>query len=211
VQNALTAAAMCYAQGVPVSTIREGLATFTTSFEHSPGRLNVFDGHGFRVILDYAHNPAGLQALGSLILKTRPRHLRVIGMVNIPGDRRDEDMREMGALATRYFDEIIFREDPARRGRKPGEIVALLSEGAVAAGFPRSSIRCILDEDRAADACLRMAQPGDLVVLTPTDVEAMWRQVLDYRVPIARARSEESPKQPRRSRRGVSADMRKSA
>jgi len=142
----------------------------------------------------------------------RRRHLRVIGMVNIPGDRRDEDMREMGALAARYFDEIIFREDPARRGRRPGEIVALLSEGALATGFPRNRIRCILDEDRAADACLGMAQPGDLVVLTPTDVESMWRQVLDYRVPIAaRARAEEVPRQPRRRTRSVPAEMRKSA
>ena len=181
VQNALGAVAMAYAQGVPVNVIRMALSTFTTSFEQSPGRLNVFDGHGFRVILDYAHNPAGLQALGDLILKMRPRHRRIIGMINIPGDRRDEDMREMGALATRYFDEIIFREDPARRGRKPGEIIALLAEGALAAGFPEERIRRILDEDEAADLCLRRAQPGDLVVLTPTDVEAMWQQVLEFR------------------------------
>jgi cyanophycin synthetase len=182
VQNALGAIAMAYAQGVMPAVIRNALSTFTTSFEQSPGRLNVFDGHGFRVILDYAHNPAGLRALGDVILKMRPRHRRVIGMINIPGDRRDEDMREMGALATRYFDEIIFREDPARRGRKPGEIVALLAEGALAAGFPEERIRRILEEDEAADACLGRAQPGDLVVLTPTDVEAMWRQVLDFRV-----------------------------
>jgi cyanophycin synthetase len=181
VQNALGAAAMAYAQGVPVNVIRMALSTFTTSFEQSPGRLNVFDGHGFRVILDYAHNPAGLQALGDLILKMRSRHRRVIGMINIPGDRRDEDMREMGALATRYFDDIIFREDPARRGRRPGEIVALLAEGALAAGCSEERICRILDEDEAADLCLRRAQPGDLVVLTPTDVEAMWRQVLDFR------------------------------
>jgi cyanophycin synthetase len=181
VQNALGAVAMAYAQGVPVNVIRMALSTFTTSFEQSPGRLNVFDGHGFRVILDYAHNPAGLQALGELILKMRPRHRRIIGMINIPGDRRDDDMREMGALATRYFDEIIFREDPARRGRKPGEIVALLAEGALAAGFPEEKITRILDEDEAADVCLSRAQPGDLVVLTPTDVEAMWQQVLDFR------------------------------
>jgi cyanophycin synthetase len=182
VQNALGAVAMAYAQGVPVNVIRMALSTYTTSFEHSPGRLNVFDGHGFRVILDYAHNPAGLQALGDLILKMKSRHRRVIGMINIPGDRRDDDMREMGALATRYFDEIIFREDPARRGRRPGEIVALLAEGALASGFPEERIRRILEEDDAADLCLRMAQPGDLVVLTPTDVEAMWKQVLDFRI-----------------------------
>ncbi len=181
VQNAMGAIAMAFAQGVPVNVIRMALSTYTTSFEHSPGRLNVFDGHGFRVILDYAHNPAGLRALGDLILKMRPRHRRLIGMINIPGDRRDDDMREMGALAARYFDEIIFREDPARRGRKPGEIVALLAEGALAAGFPEERIRLILEEDEAADICLGMAQPGDLVVLTPTDVEAMWQQVLTFR------------------------------
>jgi cyanophycin synthetase len=182
VQNALGAVAMAYAQGVPPAVIRSALSTYTTSFEHSPGRLNVFDGHGFRVILDYAHNPAGLHALGDLILKMRPRHRRVIGMINIPGDRRDEDMREMGALATRYFDEIVFREDPARRGRKPGEIVELLVEGALAAGFPEDRIRRVMNEEDAAPVCLEMARPGDLVVLTPTEVEAMWQQVLDFRV-----------------------------
>jgi cyanophycin synthetase len=181
VQNALGAVAMAYAQGVLPKTIRMALSTFSTSFEQCPGRLNVFDGHGFRVILDYAHNPAGLRALGDLILKMRPRHRRVIGMINIPGDRRDDDMREMGALATRYFDEIVFREDPARRGRRPGEIVALLAEGALSTGFPEERISRILEEDQAAEICLGRAQPGDLVVLTPTDVEAMWRQVLDFR------------------------------
>jgi cyanophycin synthetase len=190
VQNALAAASVCYAHGLAPAAIRAGLSTFTTSFEHSPGRLNVFDGHGFRVILDYAHNPAGLKALGDLILKMRPRHRRVIGMINIPGDRRDEDMREMGALATRYFDQIIFREDPARRGRRPGEIVALLFEGARAAGFPEERIRRILEEDQAAHVCLDAAEPGDLVVLTPTDVEAMWRQVLNYRGSTSRSRFE---------------------
>jgi cyanophycin synthetase len=185
VQNAMGAIAMAYAQGVPVNVIRMALSTYTTSFEHSPGRLNVFDGHGFRVILDYAHNPAGLKALGEMILKMRHRHRRVIGMVNIPGDRRDEDM---GALAARYFDDIVFREDPARRGRRPGEIVSLLAEGALAAGFPEERIRRILDEDEAAEACFGMAEPGDLVVLTPTDVDAMWQQVLDYRADDHRGR-----------------------
>ncbi|CAA9310268.1 MAG: Cyanophycin synthase(EC, partial [uncultured Microvirga sp.] len=199
-QNALAAAAMAYAQGVPLDAIRSGLSSFTTSFEQCPGRLNVFDSHGFRVILDYAHNPAGLRALGGLIRKMRPRHRRIIGMVNIPGDRRDEDMREMGALAADYFDEIIFREDPARRGRKPGEIVTLLSEGALGAGFPADRIRCILDEDKAAHACLDTAQPGDLVVLTPTDVEAMWGQVLEFRVKRA-AEVEAEPEDQVRLRR----------
>jgi len=194
IQNALAAAAMAYAHGVPLKAIRGALASFSTSFEQCPGRLNVYDGHGFRVLLDYAHNPAGLRALGNLIQKLRPRYGRVIGMVNIPGDRRDDDMRQMGETAAGIFDEIVFREDPARRGRQPGEIVDLLAEGAFWAGFPPERMRCILDEQEAAATCLSLAQPGDLVVLTPTEVEEMWRQVLNFRpMPRDMAEADERP------------------
>ncbi|WP_207485942.1 cyanophycin synthetase [Arenibaculum pallidiluteum] len=180
IQNALAAVAMAHAHGVPLKTIRGALAAFSTSFEQSPGRLNVYDGHGFRVLLDYAHNPAGMRALGGLVKGLRSQHRRVIGMVNIPGDRRDDDIRQMGEIAAGIFDEIVFREDPARRGRKPGEIVDLLAEGAFWAGFPRERTHCILDEQQAANVCLSLAQPGDLVVLTPTEVEDMWKQVLTF-------------------------------
>lgn len=186
IENALAAIAACHAQGVKIARIRAALASFTSSFEQCPGRLNIHDGHGFRVILDYAHNPAGLRALGAAVHNMRPHFGRVIGMVNIPGDRRDQDMEEMGALAAQFFDEIIFREDPARRGRKPGEIVELLARGARAAGFPEERLHQILDESEAAQACLDLARPGDLVVLTPTDVEPMWRQVLEYTSPERR-------------------------
>ena len=82
-----------YAGGLAQVTpaiVRQALSRFTSSFEQTPGRLNVFDGHGFRVILDYAHNPAGLLALRKVTEGMRQAG-RVIGMVSIPGDRRDED------------------------------------------------------------------------------------------------------------------------
>src|SRR3546814_2187549 len=111
---------MCFVHGVPVDTIRESLATFTNSFSDSPGRLNIRDAHGRRFILDYAHNPAGLTALGPVVDALRGRHRRVIGMVSIPGDRRDSDIIDMGGIAAAIFDEIIFREAPDGRGRPPG-------------------------------------------------------------------------------------------
>lgn len=190
VQNALAASAMAIAQGVEPEAVARALTSFTTSYEQSPGRLNIHDGHGFRVILDYAHNPAGLVALGKVVTGLRTRHPRTIGMINIPGDRRDEDMRLMGRIAADLFDEIVFREDPARRGRQPGEIVGLLAEGALAAGFPRERMHCILEEDEAAGLCLKLARPGDLVVLTPTEVGQMWRQVLDWKPEPARPAAE---------------------
>jgi cyanophycin synthetase len=181
VANALTAVAMAVGHGVSYESVRLALATFGTSFEQNPGRLNLFDGHGFRVIVDYAHNPASLTALGDLLAKLRPMYGRQIGMVTVPGDRRDDDIRQMGEVAAHLFDELVFREDPSRRGRAEGEIIGLLVEGARRAGIDEARIHRVADELKAADACMSMARPGDLVVLTPTEVEDMWRHVLSYR------------------------------
>jgi len=145
--------------------------------EKKRGGLNVHDGHGFRVVLDYAHNPAGLRALTRVTDHMRPHYRRVIGMISIPGDRRDCDIREMGEIAAAAFDRIVFRERPDGRGRESGEIIALLAEGAIAAGFDPSAIDRILDEDDAVAHCLRIARRGDLVVLTPTHYERAWVQV----------------------------------
>ena len=180
VQNALAAIAMALGAGSTLQTVRLALATFGTSYEQNPGRLNIFDGHGFRVIMDYAHNAAGLMALRDLLVKLRPTYRRQIGMVCVPGDRRDEDLRTMGEIAALTFDEIVLREDPGRRGRAEGEIIALMAEGALSAGAPPHRIHRVPDELAAADACMSMARPGDLVVLTPTEVEAMWRHVLAF-------------------------------
>jgi cyanophycin synthetase len=180
VENALAAMAMAYAHGVNLPIIREAMRGFTTSVEHSPGRLNVFDGHGFTTIVDYAHNPHGLQALGILVNKMRASHRRCIGMVGIAGDRRDMDIRQMGAIAASMFDEVVFKEDDERRGRRPGEVNNLLMEGAIAAGCSPSRIRIIEPEDEAAEMCLRIARSGDLVVLTCDHIERVWKLVTSF-------------------------------
>lgn len=87
----------------------------------------------------------------------------------------------MGEIAALTFDEIVLREDPGRRGRAKGEIMTLMAEGALRAGADPQRIHSIADELQAAEACMTMARPGDLVVLTPTEVEAMWRHVLAFR------------------------------
>ena len=177
IANALAASLMAYGLQIPVDTIAAGLASFQSSFEDNPGRLNIHDSHGFRVILDYAHNPAGIAALGDLVRSLRPEHECVIGCVSIPGDRRDADILAMGASAAELFDHIVFREKPDGRGRRPGEVLSLLRRGALDAGCPPERVECISAETQAIAACLQRARRGDLVVLLPTDVEAAWRQV----------------------------------
>jgi cyanophycin synthetase len=101
--------------------------------------------------------------------------------VSIPGDRRDADILAMGAAAADLFDHVVFREKPDGRGRKPGEVLALLRRGALEAGCQPERIACISAERDAIAHCLDRARPGDLVVLLPTDVEAAWAQVLAFK------------------------------
>ena len=181
VANALAAIAIGYAQGVPVDVIASALRGFNSSHSDNPGRFNVHDGHGFRVIVDYAHNAAAMRAVGDLIKRLRPSVGRVIGVVSIPGDRRDADIVEMGEIAADLFDDLIFRERPDGRGRPAGTVVSLLTEGALAAGFPYEHLHRILNESEAIATALRMARPGDLVLVFPTGVDAAWRQVEAFR------------------------------
>ncbi len=181
IANALAAAAIATAHGISLPTIRSALGTFQSDFDQNPGRLNVHDAHGFRAIVDYAHNAAGLEALGTVVDGLRPRHRRCIGVISIAGDRRDEDILEMGAIAARLFDEIIFREDPLTRGRPRGVVMDLLRRGAQLGGAIGGTVHTIAGEAEANAAGLALAGPGDLLVLTPSEVEACWRQVLDFR------------------------------
>lgn len=187
IANALAAIAAALAHGVPILTIRSALANFRSTFEQNPGRLNVHDAHGFRVIVDYAHNAAGLEALGKVVKGLGHRYKRTIGSVSIAGDRRDEDIIEMGRIAAEIFDELIFREDPYTRGRPRGEVMGLLKDGALQAGRSLEHLHLIAGEKASTAAALAMGRPGDLIVITPTDVYSAWEQVEQFKPPLVRS------------------------
>jgi cyanophycin synthetase len=187
IANALAAAAMALAHGTPILTIRSALAQFSSTFEQNPGRLNVHDAHGFRVIVDYAHNVAGIEAIGKVVKGLSHRYKRTVGVVSMAGDRRDEDIMEMGRVAAGIFDELIFREDPGTRGRPRGEVMHYLKQGALEAGRSPDHIHLIAGEAASNAAALAMGRPGDLIVMTPTDVRAAWAQVNDFKPASARS------------------------
>ncbi|HXF37745.1 MAG TPA: cyanophycin synthetase [Actinomycetota bacterium] len=187
VQNALAAAAAAHAAGAHLHDIRQGLRTFTTSFFQAPGRLNLVDLNGVKVLIDYAHNPPGLRALGDFVERMArapggtgwQANLRV-AVVATAGDRRDEDMRELGRVAARSFDEVIVREDRNTRGRKRGETAALVLEGvreAMREGARAGSVDVVLDEMEAVRAALDRSRPGDLVVLCVDDAGAVFAEL----------------------------------
>jgi cyanophycin synthetase len=180
VENALAAAAIAFSLGVSLEHIRQGLRTFTTSFFQAPGRCNVFDEHPFRVIVDYGHNPAAMEKMTDFVLAMRRRDSRSIGVLMAAGDRRDDDIREVGRVAARAFDELVVKEDENLRGRAPGEVARLLREGAVLGGVAPDRIHEVLDERAAVDFTLRHARPGDLVVVFADDVTRTWKQVIYF-------------------------------
>jgi cyanophycin synthetase len=178
VANALAATAITYALGVPVETIRQALRTFSTTFFQTPGRLNIYDGHPFRVLMDYGHNPAALEQMRDLVQKLRPKHQRIVGVIGGPGDRRDEDLRMLGQICGAMFDEMIIKQDDLLRGRPSGEAAELLKEGALSAGMAPSAITTILPEMEAVRYALNDGQPGDLLVIFADQVTPVWKAII---------------------------------
>ncbi|MBI2763408.1 MAG: cyanophycin synthetase [Chloroflexi bacterium] len=185
VANALAAAAAAWASGAHLHDIRQGLRTFTTSFFQAPGRLNLIEVGGVRVIIDYCHNVDGMRNLSDFVnrmmIENGVRAGRAIGVIGVPGDRRDEDMRAYGALAATAFDEIIVREDRNLRGRAPAETSAQVLAGIAAAGKKggiTAKAEEILDELTAVQAALRRANPGDLLVMCVDDAIGVYRETM---------------------------------
>jgi cyanophycin synthetase len=193
VANALAAAAAAHAAGAHIHDIRQGLRSFSTSIYQAPGRLNLFELNGIRVLIDYAHNAAGLETVGDFVERMTSSasvggapgapswqaNLRV-AVVATPGDRRDEDMRELGKVAGRYFDEIIIREDKNTRGRKLGETAAHIMEGvqeAVREGARVGNVEIVLDEMDATRRALDRSRAGDLVVLCVDYATEVWKEL----------------------------------
>jgi cyanophycin synthetase len=162
---------------VPLEAIRNGLRSYTTSFYQSPGRLNLLELGGYRVIVDYCHNVAGMEELVDFVRRLVPSH--TIAMLAIPGDRRDEDIRHFAAIAATAFDEVVIREDANPRGRERGEVAGLLRESLLANGLPEDRITVVLDEIKAANTAMDRARPDDLVVLLADKPEAVWEAVVE--------------------------------
>ena len=180
VQNAMFAAGMAYSLGVKLDDIRQGLRTFDTSFFQAPGRMNVFDEHPFRVILDYGHNPAAVRAMVRLTDALDVRGQR-IAVLSVPGDRRDVDVLNVAAEAALHFDAYICHRDDDLRGRGPDEIPRMLRDALVERGVAPGAIDVIPEEVKAVDAALRRARRGDLVLIFGDQITRSWKQIIRFR------------------------------
>jgi cyanophycin synthetase len=180
VQNAMFAAAMAHAMGINLDDIRQGLRTFGMSFFQTPGRNNVYDEHGFRVILDYGHNPAAIKAMVDLVERMKV-HGKKIVQIGAPGDRRNEDYEQIARIIAGHFDVFICDRDDDTRGRGPDEVPKLMRDYLIKAGVKSEQIHVIPQEPEALETMLGMAEPNDFLLIFGADVTRCWKQIIYFK------------------------------
>ncbi|MDB9544157.1 cyanophycin synthetase [Microcystis aeruginosa CS-1036] len=166
IANALAACLATFVHGIDIELIRQGVRTFKPSVAQTPGRMNLFDLGHHHALIDYAHNPAGYEAVGGFVGNWSGEK---VGVVGGPGDRRDDDLILLGKLSALMFDRIIVKEDNDTRGRRRGEVADLILRGI---SEENGSLRpeVILDETEALEKALSTVSEGGLVVIFPESV-----------------------------------------
>ena len=179
VQNAMFAAALAYNMNISLEDIRHGLRTFDSTFFQAPGRMNIYDEHPFKVILDYAHNPAAVKAICDVANRFEVDGRRII-VLAAPGDRRDQDIREIAAIAAGNFDHYICRRDDNTRGRGPDEVAVMMKDKLLEDGVHADAIEVIPDEQEATHHALEIANTGDLILVLGDNVKRTWKQIIYF-------------------------------
>jgi cyanophycin synthetase len=163
INNCLPAVLAAYLfRDISIEDIRSGLQNFIPSESLTPGRLNFFHFRNFTMLADFAHNPHGLKLLCDFVSKLD--YPMRIGVISGTGDRRDEDIRELGEISAQFFDEIIIRCDKNLRGRTADEIIGLLQQG-IRKINPELPTMIIPNEDQALDYIYENHKPGALYTI----------------------------------------------
>ena len=164
--NILATIAALYAFGIDVDIIRKGLSEYYPNTKELPGRMNLIRVKNFDVLIDYAHSKVAFDYLKDFLGNFDEEK---IGVLDAAGDRSDEEIKTLGRLAGETYNRIIFYEGIDCRGRKQGEIVNLLKQGALSAGFDESKISLFSKPKEAWEFALSLGGQGKIIViLTPT-------------------------------------------
>ena len=179
VANLAAAALAAAGLGVAPATIAATFASFGRHRDDNPGRLMRFERAGVRVLLDYAHNPAGLRGVLDLARSLQGTG-RLALLLGHAGNREDADLERIAEVVAGYRpDLVVVKEiDGYLRGRAEGEVAHILRAALLRHGLPDSSLPLRLREVEAARHALDWARAGDVVVLLVHSLGAR-AQVLD--------------------------------
>ncbi|WP_059173763.1 cyanophycin synthetase [Bacillus sp. FJAT-27445] len=163
ISNLLQALAAAHVQGVPFEVLKEKALTFKPNSEQSKGRFNTFELEGRKIIVDYAHNIAGMNAFFDTV-----RHFKTgktISVISAPGDRQDHEIREMAKISVRNADRLIIREDEDLRGRAPYETATIMQAAAIKEkGNSGKRISIVPEELKAYQEAWNRSAEGDTLI-----------------------------------------------
>ena len=165
IENALAAASAALAVGLGREHVVTGLRSFRPDAEHNPGRMNFFSLPGdVSVVMDLAHNEAGLEALLEIMDGVRRPGARLMLGLGAVGDRTDELIDALGEIGAKGSDVVaIGHKAHYLRGRSMDEIDRLLRAGAARVGV--TDIDTHDTEVGCLAALVERAGPGDVVGL----------------------------------------------
>jgi cyanophycin synthetase len=178
IANVLAATLAAYVQDFKTEDIRQALQTFTPSPALTPGRMNMFHFRNYSVMIDYAHNTHGLNAIGKFLKSVEAT--AKVGIIAGVGDRRDEDIISLGVAAGNIFDEIIIRQDKHLRGRTEEEIIALMTQG-IHQVDPNKKITVIKKESEAIEYAINNAIKDSFIVITSDVIPDALEQIKQYK------------------------------
>jgi cyanophycin synthetase len=172
VANVLAAVAAALGADVQLEAVRHALRTFTASYFQTPGRFNLLEQDGRRILMDYCHNVHGLESMVDFIQRMEPR--KKIALIAMPGDRSNDDIDAFGELAGKSFDRVVIREDANPRGRAHGEVPALLKEAVIRGGLAEEMVTIQYNELKAAREAVGYAERDDFVALLIDQPASVW-------------------------------------
>jgi cyanophycin synthetase len=164
-QNAMAAAAAALGIGLSEEAVVESLRSFVLDPERNPGRTNLFELDDRVVVIDYAHNEAGMMGLTEVCDGLRPKGRQIWLTICAAGDRRDDILHAFAFRAARGSDRVAVAElTRYLRGRDPQELMDRLRSGAIDGGA--ADVPVFPDEVHALEWMVESAGPGDVVALT---------------------------------------------
>lgn len=161
VENVMASAAALIALNVDYCFIGKCLKQFNYKGTDNEGRFDISIINNRKIIVDYGHNVDGYRRVINAIKKID--HKRIIGVIGVPGDRSNDDMRDIGRLCSDNMDIIVIKEDLEKRGRNEGEVAYEIKKG-VDMGYCKN-VSIIMDEVEALKHAFENSDSGDIIII----------------------------------------------
>jgi len=183
ISNAMHAVVAGYMAGIGLRHIKKGMESFNMSFENTPGRLNFYEGHPFRVLMDFAHNTDGMRQLSEFVERLKVSGRKLL-MFQAKGDLEDKYVKDFAAAAAGHFDHFVCRTHPLHPGPDKHKTPGILKAALLEASVGENQITVTTDPVFAVNTMLKMGAEGDLLVFAPGSGQPRldaWDQIISFK------------------------------